>query len=116
MLPWAATYSYYCAIHGFTGSIGIPDSANRTTGTRSTVFTFTLGTTGAGSGRVYDVQRRKGSGSWVAYRTGLTARTVSFKAGSLGTGNYSFRSRLRKVVSGADPVTGWSPPRSIRVS
>lgn len=115
-LPWAATYPYSCTIHGFTGSIRIPDGVNRSTGSRSTVFTFTLGTVGPGSGRVFDVQRRKGSGSWVAYRTGLTVRTVTFRAGSLGTGTYSFRSRLRKVVSGADPVTGWSPPLSIRVS
>jgi plastocyanin len=113
-LAWAGTYPYYCTIHGFTGRLSIPDGVSPSAGSSSTVFTIALGTTGAGAGRVFDVQRRKGTGSWVTITSGTTSRRVTFKAGSLGRGTYSFRSRLRKA--GRTAATGWSPARSVRVS
>ncbi|HET7868734.1 MAG TPA: hypothetical protein VFM85_00215 [Actinomycetota bacterium] len=65
----------------------------------------------APSESVYDIQRKKGSGDWAAWRTGITSKSVRFKPKASGT--WSFRSRLRKTSNGAK--SGWSPARSISV-
>jgi hypothetical protein len=49
----------------------------------------------APSGFVYDIQRKKGSGDWMAWKTGITSKSVMFKPKASGT--WSFRSHLRKT-------------------
>src|ERR671935_56312 len=64
---------------------------DRTQGTTSTVFTFTLSSSPQ-SGYVYDVQMKTGSGSWHSYASGVMTTTFAFQAQAAGT--YRFRSRL----------------------
>ena len=107
----AGVYAYHCAIHTFmTGTVKVPIKVSPTSGTTSTTFTITLASA-TQSGFTYDVQRKVGSGSFTAWRTGVTTRTVTF-SGSAGT--YRFRSRLHKTSNGA--TSNYSPAKTITIS
>jgi len=110
----AGAYGYHCAIHPtMTGTVKVPIKVGPASGTTATTFTITMATTAATGNFVYDVQERVGSGAWMNYVTGVTAKSVSFKPSTTGT--FSFRSRLRdKTVSGK--FSGWSPKKTISVS
>jgi plastocyanin len=107
----AGTFAYHCNIHAsMHGVVKVPIRVAPATGTAATTFTITLASAGQ-SGFTYDVQRRKGSGPWQIWKTGLGARTVTFSGMA---GSYSFRSRLHRTSNGA--TSGWSPSRSITVA
>jgi plastocyanin len=110
----AGSYPYHCAIHTFmTGTVKVPIKVSATSGTTATTFTITMATVDATGNFVYDVQERVGSGAWTAFKTGITAKSVTFKASAPGT--YSFRSRLRdKTVAGK--FSGWSPKKTVSVT
>jgi plastocyanin len=110
----AGVYPYHCAIHPtMTGTVKIPIKVSSTSGTTGTTFTITMATADASGNFVYDVQKRVGSGAWTAFKTGITTKSVTFKASATGT--YSFRSRVRdKAVAGK--FSGWSPKKTITVS
>ncbi|HEY2802761.1 MAG TPA: cupredoxin domain-containing protein [Actinomycetota bacterium] len=110
----AGAYPYHCAIHPtMTGTVKVPIKVGPATGTAATTFTITMATTAATGNFVYDVQERIGTGAWMTFKTGLTAKSTTFKA--TATGSYSFRSRLRdKTVAGKS--SGWSPKKSISVT
>jgi len=114
LLTAAGGYPYHCTIHpSMVGSVKVPVKVAPTTGTTATIFTITVATVAAPSGFVYDVQKRVGStGTWAAYRTGVTTASVPFRA--TATGTYFFRSTLRKVSTGAK--TKPSPAKSVTVS
>jgi len=114
VLNAAGVYPYHCAIHpSMVGSIRVPVKVAPTSGTTATVFKITLATQVAPSGFVYDVQRKVGdTGAWMAYRTGVTAASVTFQATAAGT--YAFRSTLRKVSTGAKSKP--SPGRKVTVT
>jgi hypothetical protein len=62
---------------------------------------------------VYDIQvRRPGTANFVAWRTGVTAKTGVYTASVAGS--YRFRARLRQVSSGA--FSDWSPVRTFFIS
>ena len=110
----AGAYPYHCAIHPtMTGTVRVPIQVAPASGTTSTTFTITMATTNATGNFVYDVQKRIGTGAWTVFKTGQTAKSVTFQASSTGT--YSFRSRLRNT-SVANAVSGWSPRKTITVS
>lgn len=110
---FAGTYPYHCAIHStMTGKVRVPVDASPATGSVDSVFTITIAAVSAPSGFVYDVQRKKGSGDWTAFRTGITSRAVRFDPTS--TGRYAFRTRLRATSNGAR--SGWSPSDKVTVS
>lgn len=119
-IPYAGTYLYYCIPHsgdgtsGMRGTVKVPARATPSTGSTSTSFTVRVSTVTAPSGWVYDVQRRKNSGSWVSFRTGTRAPAVAFRAGSLGAGTYYFRARLRRVSTGN--ASSWSPAARVGVT
>jgi len=113
VLTAAGGYPYHCTIHpSMVGSVKVPVKVAPTSGTTATVFTVTVATMAAPSGFVYDVQQKVGTGSWTAWRTGVTTASVTFQAITAGT--YSFRSTLRKVSTGAK--TKPSPARMVTVS
>jgi plastocyanin len=112
VLVAAGSYPYHCTIHpSMHGVVRVALRVNRTTGTTATTFTFTLASA-AQPGFVYDVQRKRGSGQWRAYATGLSSTTTTFRASVPGT--YSFRSRLHRTSD--DATSGWSRPRALTVS
>jgi plastocyanin len=110
----AGAYPYHCAIHPtMTGTVKVPIKVGPASGTTATTFTITMATTAATGNFVYDVQERIGSGAWMAFKTGVTAKSVTFTTSA--PGNYSFRSRLRdKTVAGK--FSGWSPKKTISVT
>jgi plastocyanin len=113
-LPSAGAYPYHCSIHAsMTGTVRIPIKVSATSGSTTDAFTITLATTNASGSLVYDVQKRIGSGTWKAFKTGITAKSVTF--GPAAAGTYSFRSRLRDT-SGANKFSGYSPKKTITVS
>jgi plastocyanin len=110
----AGGYPYHCAIHPFmTGTVKVPIKVSATTGTTATTFTITMATTAATGSFVYDVQERVGSGAWMNYMTGVTAKSVTFKPSTTGT--FSFRSRLRNTAV-ANAASGYSPKKTVTVS
>ena len=112
ILVAAGSYPYHCAIHpSMHGVVRVALLVDRTTGTTSTMFTFTLASA-AQPGYVYDVQKKRGSGRWRAFRTGVSATTTTFQASVPGT--YAFRSRVRRTADGA--TSGWSRPKVLVVS
>jgi plastocyanin len=112
VLVAAGTYPYHCTIHpSMHGVVKVKLKVDRTQGTTSTVFTFTLSSSPQ-SGYVYDVQMKTGSGSWHSYASGVMTTTFAFQAQAAGT--YRFRSRLHRSSDGA--TSGWSPARKIVVS
>jgi plastocyanin len=114
VLTAAGGYPYHCTIHpSMVGSVKVPVKVAPTTGTTATIFTITVATVAAPSGFVYDVQKRVGTtGTWAAYRTGVTTASVTFHA--TATGTYFFRSSLRKTSTGAK--TKPSPAKMATVS
>jgi plastocyanin len=110
----AGVYPYHCAIHPtMTGTVRVPIKVSATSGTTATTFTITVATTNATGSFVYDMQERVGTDAWVNYQTGVTAKSVTFKASTTGT--FSFRSRIRNT-SVANAFSGWSPKKTISVS
>lgn len=100
----AGTFAYHCAIHtDMHGRVTVPIHATPRTG--GAVLTWAL------ASGVYDVQvERPGSTTWVAYRTGTTARGATFVTSHVG--RYHFRARTHRLST----VSGWSPAISVSVS
>jgi plastocyanin len=111
-ISFAGSYPYHCVFHytlGMVGRISVPIAVSPSSGTTSTTFTVTVATEKAPSAFVYDIQKRKGSGSWTFYRKGVTSKSVGFHPSSTGT--FSFRSRVRRLAN--DGTSGWSLSRKI---
>ncbi|MEP6955638.1 MAG: plastocyanin/azurin family copper-binding protein [Chthoniobacterales bacterium] len=110
----AGVYPYHCEIHsGMQGKVQVPIQVAPGTGTTTTGFTITWSPAPADAGFLFDVQiKRPGARSFVNWKMGRTKRMTAFTPGA-GTGNYSFRARLRKVSNGAHSL--YSPFRTITV-
>jgi hypothetical protein len=78
-----------------TGTIKVRLQVTPPSGSPGTTFTVAVASVAAPSGFVYDIQRKKGSGDWMAWKTGITSKSVMFKPKASGT--WSFRSHLRKT-------------------
>jgi hypothetical protein len=114
-VKWAGAYPCHCTLHvsfGMRGVVVVPVVASPASGHVGTRFTIRLASVAAPAGFAYDVQRRKGTGPWKAFKTGVVARSVMFTAGAKG--KFSFRSRLRKKSTGA--ASGYSPPDTVSVT
>ncbi len=112
-VDFAGSYPYHCAIHptSMRGTVKVPIQVAPSSGSAGTTFTVTAASVAAPSGFVYDIQRRRGSGDWTAWKTGITSKSAKFRPKAPAT--WSFRSRLRKTSNGAKG--GWSPAASISV-
>lgn len=111
----AGRYPYRCELHdGMTGKVAVPIKVAPASGGPNTTFTITWSATAAPNGYVFDVQvKRPGSSFFVDWRTGQTVRRRTFTPDA-GSGNYLFRSHLRKLSNGAK--SEYSQPKSISVS
>lgn len=110
----AGTFQYRDPAFGqMRGTVGVRTRAVPASGTSTTVFTITWASVSAPSGYVYDVQIRRPGSTWTSWQTGTTiAQTTFVRDGN--TGNYQFRSRLRRLSNGV--ASGWSPVAIIQVS
>jgi plastocyanin len=112
-INFAGSYPYHCTIHSsMAGTIKVRIQVTPTSGSVGTTFTVAVASVAAPSGSVYDIQRKKGSGDWMPWRTGITPKAATFRPKAQGT--WSFRSRVRKTSNNAK--SGWSPARSISVA
>ncbi len=111
LFPQAGSFGYLCRFHDeMTGTVRVPVKVSPASGSTTTVFTVTLGTSSAPSGFQYVVQKRKGTGAWSTYRI-TTASSVTFDPATNGT--YSFRSKLQRISDGAS--SGYSPAKKVVV-
>jgi plastocyanin len=113
----AASYAYECTLHDFYGMVGtirVKDQVSPPSGPVGTVFTITVATVDAPPGMVYDIQKSNPGGSFRNWIVGTTLATAQFDSTGLPTGNYRFRSRLRRVSDNA--ATGYSPAASAVVT
>jgi hypothetical protein len=93
----SGSFPYRCTFHpSMTGTVRVPVSRS---GSAADGWTLRWSST---AGDTYDVQVRKGSGSWRALRTDTSAVTASFHR----TGTWSVRARTQAGSS----TSGWSPP------
>lgn len=112
-INFAGSYPYRCSVHtSMTGTVKVRIQVTPLSGSVGTNFAVAVASVAAPSGFAYEIQRKKGSGNWTAWKTGITSKSVTFKPKASGT--WSFRSHLRKTSNGAK--SGWSPARSISVT
>src|SRR5438034_5417505 len=97
-----------------TGEIAVPMMATPRVGGLGTQFRLQwASTTAIGSRFVYDVQiKRPSSSSFVGWRTSEQRARGTFIADD-GAGAYSFRARIRRIVTGKTSM--WSKPVTISV-
>lgn len=115
--PVAGTYAYHCkeptSAHApMTGQISVPIKINPDTGPLGMKFTLTWAIS-VPAGYVVDVQLRKpGASGFSPWKTGVHAKTGTYKPPRKGT--FTFQARVRKLSNGAH--SDWSPGRSIKVT
>jgi plastocyanin len=108
----AGTQHYYCEVHPdqMRGVVRVPVTlaVKQVTGGREVLITWAP--KGAAPNRVFDVQVKRGSGAWTAFRTGATKASGKLQR----TGQkikISVRARFRRVNPAAQ--TAWSPVASV---
>lgn len=77
-----------------------------------TTFTVTWATAPV-AGFVFDVQIKRPGATWADWKTGVTTLSSTFLP-DVGTGQYSFRARIRSTSSGR--ASGYSPAATITVT
>ena len=122
----AGTHQYYCRVHpaDMTGTVNVAPSlaiarrrvrVRRRGRRRTKVIRYVVARWAVappGSGLVFDVERRRGTGPWRRLRTGATVTTGRFRAGARGT-TWQVRARLRRAARPSE-ATDFSPPATIR--
>ena len=102
----AGRYGYRCTIHpSMTGAVLVPV---RRTGSSTTGWTLRWATAAGTGGTTYDVQVRKGAGTWQVLRTDTTAPSARFAR----VGTWSVRAR----TSRGSATSGWSPAVVVKTS
>ncbi|MEO6349947.1 MAG: hypothetical protein ABIP53_04775 [Candidatus Limnocylindrales bacterium] len=109
----AGKFGYRCVIHPtqMKGTVSVKMRASPTSGARNNTFAIRAALSNAPSGFVHDIQMRKGSAAFAAWRS-TSLPTASFVPPSTGT--FQFRARLRKSSDGS--ATGYSPILQITVN
>jgi plastocyanin len=117
-IPSAGTYPYHCAeptsVHpAMNAQLKAPVMITPASGTVNTTFTVKWASSALPAGYVADVQRKApGAMAWMAWKTGVTAISSTFKTSARGT--WSFRARLRRTSNGK--MSGWSNPKTVSIT
>lgn len=112
-VPWAGTFNYRDEVSGFEGSIEIPPRVTLSSPGGSQVK-VELGAEPPPEGMAFDVQLRAGDGEWETVQE--ATRDTWITLGSLSSGKYAVRSRLRGLDKAEAAATGWSPPATFDVN
>lgn len=107
----AGTYAYQDVLSTIAGRVNVSPTVTPSSGTISTDFELTWAWDVAAQDRSYEVQVRRPGTAWQTWMA-TTSPSGRFTP-DVGTGTYSFRSRLRDSMTGAR--SGWSPAVSISV-
>ena len=104
----AGTYTATDKQTGSSGDIQVPILVWPAWGDVHRTFTVRAARSAAPPGYVYETEvQRPGSGTWSMWKTG----NINGFVPDAGTGQYAFRSRLRRKSNNA--VSGWSPAATI---
>lgn len=110
--PAAGGYLFTCIPHPWMGGrVTIPMRIHRIAGAAKPSFRIGWASSEAATGFVYDVQITRPGGHWVAWQTGVTARSLSFTPAA-GPGDYRFRARMRSLTGGE---ALWSPAAQVHM-
>jgi hypothetical protein len=110
----AGTYPFICILHPtMVGRVHVPVGVAPAKGDLRRRFTVTWAAAAPTAGDVYDVQIRRPSGRWKAWRVGIAGLSHSFVADA-GAGSYRFRARMRDPAT--DFAAAWSLAAEIRVT
>jgi plastocyanin len=113
-LTSAGKFAYGCEIHPsqMRGSVAYLMTVEPSTGTENTEFRVEWATARSPDPYVYDIQiKRPGEPSFVPWLSTRKRNGAFFP--DAGVGEYSFRARLRNLVS--EVASGYSPPTTIQV-
>ena len=112
----AGGYLFHCTLHfNMTGLVAVVPTALPPSGAQGTVFTITVASQPAPSGFVYDIQRKDpGVPGFTDWQIGITTPSATFDSTGQPTGNYSFRSRLRRLSDNISSL--YSQPATITVT
>ena len=108
----AGTYTVLASGTTDRMTVRVPPTAAPPTGGITTQFTITWATATI-AGYVFDVQVKRPGSQWADWKVGVTTLSSKFVPDS-GTGQYSFRARIRNSISGK--ASGYSPPVTITVT
>lgn len=112
VFSFAGKYAYHCSIHSeMTGTVSVPIQVSPMSGSMSTTFTITVGSTAPTAPFRMIVQIKKPGKDWQAWRTITTASTTFHPA---RTGAFRFRAQIQRISNGAK--SGMSPARAITVT
>ena len=108
----AGTFAYHCQIHPIMkGTVRVPVTTDISSGAVGATIKITLASRPHPQ-FTFNVQRRLGTGTWVTFKTGVTALAVTFKA--TVRGSHQFRAKLLRRSNHA--VSLWSPPTTVSIS
>jgi hypothetical protein len=108
----AGTYSAGDTVSADRMQLTVSPTATPPSGGVTTQFTITWATAPV-AGFLFDVQIRRPGASWADWKTGVTALSAKFTPDA-GTGQYSFRARIRNATSGK--ASQYSPAVTITVN
>jgi plastocyanin len=111
----AGIFPYHCSIHTFmTGNIGVLGFASPSSGAAGTQFGIHVSKITAPPQFLYDVQMKAPGGNWADWMTGITVAVPTWDSTGAASGQYQFRSRLRRISDGS--ASGYSPAIKVTVT
>jgi plastocyanin len=111
----AGIFPYHCNIHpSMHGNIGVRGYATPASGVAGTQFTVNVSAIPAPPLFVYDIQKKNPGGQFVDWMLNVTTKSVTFDSTGQPTGQYQFRSRLKRISDGT--ASNYSPASKITVT
>ena len=107
----AGTFPYHCTFHSsMVATVRLPIVLSSSTTSVGAGISVIAATADAKSAFTYDYAKKLGTGSWVTFKTQVTAEQVTFTPKQAGT--LHFRSR---VYNSKGKPSGWSPVAKLTV-
>jgi plastocyanin len=111
----AGIFPYHCSIHAsMHGLVGVLGAALPRSGPAGTQFNIRVSKITAPPQFTYDAQMKVPGGQWTDWMTGFSPGTVTWDSTGAQSGQYQFRSRLRRLSDGS--ASGYSPATTVTVT